>query len=61
MERTYRTKEETVAYFELLARGFERDASQAEKIGDIAAASFFRGKAEAYEVAAFEVENNMGI
>lgn len=52
MKRTYRTKEETVAYFRQLSFKLEREAHRS---GDLAA----KGKAEAYDLAAFEVEHNM--
>lgn len=51
-ERTYRTKEETAEYFNLLAAEFEKQAHR--KNDQIAA-----GKAEAYRMAAFEILHNM--
>ena len=51
-ERTYRTKEETAEYFNLLAAEFEK---QAHRTNDQIAA----GKAEAYRMAAFEILHNM--
>lgn len=59
MERTYRTKEETIKYFEQLSYEFEK---QAHKYSDEPEASaVFRAKAESYELAAFEVERNMSM
>lgn len=52
MERTYRTKEETIKYFKQLAYEF---AKEAHRNNDLVA----KGKAEAYELAAFELEHNM--
>lgn len=52
MERTYRTKEETIKYFKQLAFEFE---VKAHRENDLIA----KGMAEAYELAAFELERNM--
>lgn len=52
MEKTYRTKEETIKYFRYLAYEF---AKQAHREND----PVKQGKSEAYELAAFELENNM--
>lgn len=52
MARTYRTREETVAYFRQLSFEFAKEAHRSK---DLVA----KGKAEAYELAAFEVERNM--
>jgi len=52
MERTYRTKEETIKYFKQLAWDFE---TEAHRNNDLIA----QGKAEAYKIAAFELEKNM--
>ena len=52
MERTYRTKEETITYFKELAYHFRVEA---HRNNDLIA----QGKAEAYELAAFELEKNM--
>lgn len=53
VERTYRTKAETVEYFKYLARSFEIEAHRDNDNPVLYA------KAEAYEIAAFEVERNM--
>lgn len=52
MERTYRTKEETIAYFKQLSFEFEK---QAHRNNDKIA----QAKAEVYELAAFELAHNM--
>ena len=52
VKRTYRTKEETIKYFKILAYEFEK---QANREGDLIA----QGKAEAYRMAAFELEKNI--
>ena len=58
--KSYRTKDEMADYFAKLADGFETDAARAEVSGaDIEEVAFLRGKAEAYEIAAFEVSHNM--
>lgn len=62
MERTYRTNEETMKYFKSLAYEF---AMQSRKIQESTEersevyANFLMGKAEAYKMAAFELEKNM--
>lgn len=53
MTRTYRTKDETIKYFEMLADEYEK---QAHRNGDDPIAY---AKADAYRLAAFEVKNNM--
>jgi hypothetical protein len=53
MERSYRTKEETIKYFKQLSFEFETEAHQNND--DL----FLEGKAEAYRLAAFELEHNM--
>ena len=55
VKRTYRTKEETIKYFKNLAWHFEKQAYKGNKLIDPEA----KGKAEAYELAAFELERNM--
>ena len=52
MERTYWTQQELVAYFKQLAYEFEVKGSRNHN-------DFWLGKAEAYEMAAFELEHNM--
>lgn len=54
--KNYRTKDEMADYFAKLADAFETEAAMAE---DAEEAAFLRGKAEAYELAAFEVSHNM--
>ncbi len=51
-----RTAEETVGYFEQLADHFEKLAEREE---NALARERWIGKAEAYELAAFEVKENM--
>ena len=50
--RTYRTKEEIIKYFKQLAFEFSKEAHRNNN-------QIAQGKAEAYELAAFELENNM--
>lgn len=52
MEKTYRTRAEMIDYFKGLAFVFELEAHREKS-------EFARGKAEAYELAAFELEHNM--
>lgn len=54
--KNYRTKDEMADYFAKLADAFETEAAMAEDVEEVA---FLRGKAEAYELAAFEVSHNM--
>lgn len=56
MERTYRTKEETIKYFKYLSFEFSKQSHRAE---DSIEKAMLKGKAEAYELAAFELEHNM--
>ena len=51
MERRYWTKQELIEYFKHLAYSFGCDA---HRNNDLVA----KGKAEAYEIAAFELEHN---
>ena len=53
MVRSYRTKEETIAYFKQLSFEFETEAHRNNDD------PFSEGKAEAYRLAAFELEHNM--
>ena len=53
MENIYRTKEETIAYFKQLSFEFEKEAHRNNDD------PFSEGKAEAYKLAAFELEHNM--
>lgn len=55
VKRTYRTKEETIKYFKYLAWHYEGQAYEGYKLVDPEA----KGKAEAFELAAFELERNM--
>ncbi len=52
MEKTKRTLEETIEYFKMLAHAFAVDA---HRNNDLEA----KGKAEAYELAAFQLERNL--
>lgn len=52
MENTKRTVQETIDYFKTLAYEFGKEAC---RNNDLTA----RGKSEAYELAAFELERNM--
>lgn len=52
MERTYRTKQETIKYFKYLSYEFEKEANRKDDL-------IAYGKAEAYRLAAFELEKNM--
>ena len=56
MKRTYRTKQETINYFKQLSYEFSKEAHR-EK--DLTKKAELEGKAEAYELAAFELEHNM--
>ena len=54
-----RTKQETIDYFKGLSWYFRDEARKEEKSGDTNQMRYFKGKAEAYEIAAFELERNM--
>lgn len=54
--KTLRTKEEQIVYFKNLAHVFE---VQAHREDDRIAQAVAHGKAEAYKLCAFEIENNM--
>lgn len=56
MKRTYRTKQEIIDYFKLLSYEFAKEAHR-EK--DLMKKAKLEGKAEAYELASFELEHNM--
>lgn len=49
MERRYRTKEETIGYFRIIASSYKKDA-------DINNNEVAKGQVEAWEMAAFELE-----
>ena len=51
MERRYWTKQELITYFKQLAYEFDVKARRDDDL-------FYKGKAEAYEIAAFELEHN---
>lgn len=51
-----RTKEETIELFKQYAYEFECDAARTD---DEIKSAAYRAKAEAYEMAAFELERNM--
>lgn len=52
-----RTKAETIQLFKMYADGFRKEAREAEKDGRDS--RYVLGKADAYEIAAFELERNM--
>lgn len=56
VERTYRTKQETINYFRTLAFEYEKDAVRTK---DHEKEIEFRAKADAFEDAAFQIERNM--
>lgn len=58
MERTYRTKAETADYFIYLSEEFEKQSIRAEQTHEHGDAEYFRGKAEAYRLSAFELLRN---
>lgn len=56
MDKTYRTKNETIKYFMELSNKF---SVLAHRESDPVKSAIWRGKSEAYELAAFEIEHNM--
>lgn len=56
MLKRYRTKQETIEYFQYLACAFEAD-SHKEK--DPKEKAYLKGKADAYYIAWFELTHNM--
>ena len=52
MKKEDRTKQEMIDYFKTLALKFETDAHRHDDL-------FAKGKAEAYALAAFEIEHNL--
>lgn len=54
----YRTKEEMIELFKFYEQDFERQAKQLPD-SEIEKKAFYSGKADAYHIAAFELENNM--
>lgn len=56
MLKRYRTKQETIEYFQYLACTFEAD-SHKEK--DPKEKAYLKGKADAYYIAWFELTHNM--
>ena len=52
MIKRYRTRREMIEYFKQLAFNYYKDAAMYHN-------DFLKGKAEAYEMAAFELEHNM--
>ncbi len=54
-----RTKQETIDYFKELSWYFRGEARKGEKDGNIGQMRYCKGKADAYEIAAFEMERNM--
>lgn len=57
MLKRYRTKQETIEYFQYLAASFELDARR-ENISKEEKA-YLKGKADAYYIAWFELTHNM--
>ena len=55
----YRDRQEMIEYFYILSDGFRKDATEEGKRGNGVLAAWDMGKAEAYEMAAFELEHNM--
>ena len=55
----YRTRQEMIEYFKTLSHGFRKDAWEMSKLGLIGPMNVAYGKADAYEMAAFELEHNM--
>ena len=55
----YRDRQEMIEYFKVLANGFRMDAAKDGKNGNGTLAAWEMGKADAYEMAAFELEHNM--
>lgn len=58
-ERAKRTKQETIEYFKHLSCWFEVESHRLEAGGRLLDAAESHGKAEAYGLAAFELERNM--
>ena len=58
-ERRYRTRQEMIRYFETLADEFEKQSKKPMKRNDVCERWVALGKAEAYAMAAFELEHNM--
>ena len=56
--KRYRTIPETIALFREYARSFENDAHLERLRGNWEEYAVARAKAEAYEIAAFELEHN---
>ena len=56
MNRTYRSKEELIKYFKQLSYQYGVSANRSK---DLIIKAMEQGKAEAYELAAFEVERNL--
>ena len=50
--KRYRTKQEMIEYFKQLAFNYRKDGGMYHN-------DYYLGKAEAYEMAAFELEHNM--
>lgn len=54
-----RTKEETIDYLRLLSDQFLAEAERMRKLNAIGNSAIASAKAEAYSIAAFEIERNM--
>lgn len=52
------TKQETADYLISLANDYEKQAIRAEQTHDHGQAEYYRGKAEAYRLSAFEIIRN---
>ena len=59
MEKRYRTRKEMIELFRWYADGFHKEAREMEKSCCFQEMNIAIGKAEAYEIAAFELEHNM--
>lgn len=59
MENRYRTRKEMIDLFKWYANGFRKEAREMEKSCCFQEMNIAIGKAEAYEIAAFELEHNM--
>lgn len=58
-KRTKRTKQETIDYLRLLSDQFFAEAENMRKLNAIGNSAIASAKAEAYSIAAFEIERNM--
>lgn len=58
MGRDHRTKTETAEYLIHLSEEYKQQSIKAERSRDHGEAEYFRGKAEAYRLSAFELLRN---